>query len=229
MDARLLIIDDDVSLCELVKLILAKRGFQVEMAHDAISGLQKAYTYHPDLILLDVMLPGMDGWELLRRFREMSEVPIIVFTALNSAEDVIRGLDLGADAYLTKPVTGEELIARAQAVLRRASHSGTVKSGVTPPVCYGGLTIDFEKREVILDGERVDLTPKEFSLLSVLAQNHGCVLTSDYLLRNVWGPEYFCDLNYLRLYVRYLRRKLEKSQSKPQLICTVYGVGYRFG
>jgi DNA-binding response OmpR family regulator len=229
MDTRLLIIDDDVSLCGVTQVILTKRGFQVEIADDAISGLQKAYVYHPDLILLDVMLPSMNGWELLGRFREMSEVPIIVLTALNSAEDVIRGMDLGADAYLTKPVTGEELVARVQAVLRRASHSGSAKSGVTTAVCYEGLAIDFEGHEVTLDGERVDLTPKEFSLLSVLAQNHGRVLTSDYLLRKVWGPEYICDMNYLRLYVRYLRRKLEKSPSKPHLICTVYGVGYRFG
>ena len=229
MDTRLLIIDDDVPLCGLMQLILTKRGFQVEVAHEAISGLQKAYTYHPDLILLDIMLPGMNGWELLDRFREMSEVPVIMLTALGSAEDMIRGLDSGADAYLTKPVTREELIARVQAVLRRASHSSSVKRDVIPAVQYEGLAIDFEKREVTLDGERIDLTPIEFSLLSVLAQNHGRVLTSDYLLRKVWGPEYVSDANYLRLYVRYLRRKLEKNPSKPQLICTVYGVGYRFG
>jgi DNA-binding response OmpR family regulator len=229
MDTRLLIIDDDASLCGLIQLILTKQGFQVEAAYDAISGLQKAYAYHPDLILLDVMLPGINGWELLGRFREMSEVPVIMLTALSSAEDVIRGLDLGADAYLTKPVTREELIARVQAVLRRASHTGFVKRDVTPAVRFEGLSVDFEKREVTLDGQRVELTPIEFSLLSVLAQNHGRVLTSDYLLRKVWGPEYVSDTNYLRLYVRYLRRKLEKNPSKPQLICTVYGVGYRFG
>jgi DNA-binding response OmpR family regulator len=224
-----LLIDDDAEFCVYVQLLLSKQGFDVEVAHDAISGLKSGYANSPDLILLDIMMPGMDGRETLRRFREMSDVPIVLLTALSTEEDLIGGLELGADEYLTKPVTSGELVARIQAVLRRAARSSRSRRGAVPNFVHDKLVVDFDKREVTLAGERVDLTPNEFALLSVLARNHGRVLSQEFLLREVWGPEYIDDKNYLRLYIRYLRRKLEQDPSHPRMIHTEWGVGYRFG
>jgi DNA-binding response OmpR family regulator len=227
--ARILLIDDDVAFCDYVRMLLSKQGFDVEVAHDALSGLKLGYSWSPDLILLDIMMPGMDGRETLRRFREMSDVPVMLLTALSSQEDMIRGLELGADEYLTKPVTGGELVARIQAVLRRSVGSTRTRRRTSPSFIHEDLIVDFDRREVRLGGERVELTPNEFALLSVLVRNRGRVLSQEYLLREVWGPEYIDDKNYLRLYIRYLRRKLEKDPSHPRLIRTEWGVGYRFG
>lgn len=226
----LLLIDDDVSLCEALRLMLVGKGFQVEMAHDAISGLQKAYAIKPDAILLDLMLPGMDGWQTCRRFREMSDVPIIMLTALDSEENVVEGLNLGADDYIVKPVTADELAARVRAVLRRVSRASSGTSSKRDPIfTQDSLVIDFDKYEVTVDGKRVDLSPTEFRLLSVLVRYKGRVLPHEFLLTEVWGPEYAGEIDYLRLYISYLRRKLEKDPNKPGLIYNEWGVGYRFG
>jgi DNA-binding response OmpR family regulator len=224
-----LLIDDDPEFRAYIQLLLSKQGFDVEVARDAISGLKRGYATSPDLILLDIMLPGMDGRDTLRRFREMSDVPIVMLTALSSEEDMIRGLELGADEYLTKPITSAELVARIQAVLRRTSRSSRSRRGAVPNFVHDKLVVDFDKREVTMAGDRVELTPNEFSLLSVLVHNRGRVLSQDFLLREVWGPEYIDDKNYLRLYIRYLRRKLEPDPSHPRMIHTEWGVGYRFG
>lgn len=229
MADTLLLIDDDISLCEILRLTLTKRGFEVEVAHDAISGLQKAYALKPDLIILDIMLPDMNGWQTCRRFREMSDVPIIMLTALGSKENMVQGLELGADAYLVKPVTTEELMARIRALLRRASRSKLNENDHTSIFSYGNLVIDFNKREVTVDHKRVDLTPIEFRLLSILAQHKGRVVPHEYLLREVWGPDYVDEIHYLRLYISYLRQKIEKNSSKPRLIYNKWGVGYRLG
>lgn len=227
-----LIIDDDTLLCEALQLMLSKMNFEVEVAHDAISGLRRAYNFKPDVILLDIMMPSMDGWQTCQRFREMSDVPIIMLTALDSQENVVKGLDLGADDYIVKPVVADELAARIRAVLRRVSRS-------TPPNGNGNnrepiftqddLVIDFDKYEVTVDDERVDLTPTEFRLLCVLARYKGRVLPHEFLLTEVWGPEYVGEIDYLRLYISYLRRKLEKDKSKPSMIHNEWGIGYRFG
>jgi DNA-binding response OmpR family regulator len=227
--ARILLIDDDVHFCDYVRMLLSRQGFDVEVAHDALSGLKLGYSCNPDLVLLDIMMPGMDGRETLRRFREMSDVPVMMLTALNSKEDMIRGLELGADEYLTKPVTGGELVARIQAVLRRFDRSGPLRHRASLSFVHDDLVVNLDRHEVTLDGERVDLTPNEFALLAVLVRNRGRVLTQEFLLREVWGPEFIDDKNYLRLYIRYLRVKLEKDPSHPCLIRTEWGIGYRFG
>jgi DNA-binding response OmpR family regulator len=228
-----LIIDDDTLLCEALQLMLTKMSFQIETAHDAITGLRKAYNFKPDVILLDIMMPSMDGWQTCKRFREMSDVPIIMLTALDSQENVVKGLDLGADDYIVKPVIADELAARIRAVLRRASRStpsdGNGSGKREPIFTQDNLVIDFDKYEVTVDNERVDLTPTEFRLLSTLARYKGRVLPHEFLLTEVWGSEYVGEIDYLRLYISYLRRKLEKDKSKPSLIHNEWGIGYRFG
>lgn len=229
MSHKLLIIDDDVQLCELLQLMLAKMDFEVEIAHEAVTGLKKAYSLKPDAIVLDIMMPGMDGWQTCQRFREMTDVPIIMLTALGSEDEVIKGLNLGADDYLVKPVTADELGARVRALLRRVSRSRSQTSSREPILTHANLVIDLDKYEVTVDGDRVDLSPIEFKLLSVLAKYKGRVLPHEFLLTEVWGPEYVGEIDYLRLYISYLRRKLEQDPSNPDLIQNEWGVGYRFG
>ncbi|MFQ5577330.1 MAG: response regulator transcription factor [Anaerolineae bacterium] len=226
MTTTILLIDDDVSLCKVLQMALSKMDFKVEVAHDAVSGLQKAYAIRPEVVVLDVMMPSMDGWQACRRFREMTDVPIIMLTALGTQEYVVKGLNMGADDYIVKPVASEELAARIQAVLRRASRSNAARDNRKPILTEGSLVIDFDKYEVTIDGERVDLSPTEFRLLSVLARYKGRVLPHEFLLTEVWGPEYVGEIDYLRLYISYLRRKLKKD---PGLIHNEWGVGYRFG
>ncbi len=229
MAAKLLLIDDDLFFCQHLQMTLSNKGFQLEVAHDAISGLRKAYATVPDVVLLDIMLPNMDGWEACRRFREMSDVPIIIVSALGSTEEVVRGLDLGADSYLVKPVTAEELTARIRAVLRRSAVSNFNSDGRQAIFSFRQLVIDFDKRLVTTDGERVGLTPTEFRLLSVLTRHKGRVLSHRFLLFEVWGADYVGQMDTLHLYISYLRQKIERDPSKPSLIFNERGVGYRFG
>ncbi len=230
MAATLLLIDDDVLLCEAVQLVLTEKGFQVEVAYNAMSGLQKAYAIAPDLVILDIMLPDLDGWQTCRRFREMTDVPIILLTALSSNENVVQGLNLGADDYIIKPVTSEELAARIRAALRRAARwSANGHNCLEPVLVIDNLVIDFDKHEATVDGGRVDLSPTEFRLLSVLCRHRGRVLTHAFLLTEVWGPEYIDEIDYLRLYISYLRRKIKQDPSTPSLIHNEWGVGYRLG
>ena len=229
MAGKLLLIDDDPYFCQLIEVTLETEGFKVDVAYDAISGLRKAYATSPDLVLLDLMLPDMDGWEACRRFREMSDVPIIMLTALDSPEYAVQGLELGADSYLVKPVTVEELVARIRAVLRRAPSPKFDREGPPAILRYDQLMIDLDRRLVTVDGEPVELRPVEFRLLSVLAQHPGRVLPHNYLLREVWGPERKGGIHSLRLYISYLRRKIEPNPEKPSLILNERGVGYRFG
>jgi two-component system KDP operon response regulator KdpE len=235
MTETLLLIEDDITLCEALRFMLTKKGFTVEVANNAITGLQKAYAVKPDAIILDIMLPDMDGWQTCARFREMSDVPIIMLTALGSEENVVKGLNLGADDYIIKPVTAEELSARVRALLRRVSRSSgpgsssTSSNGRGPIFTYENLIIDFDKHEVTVEGNRVDLSPTEFRLLAVLVRHKGRMLPHEFLLTEVWGPEYVGEIDYLRLYISYLRRKVEKDPSKPNLIHNEWGVGYRFG
>lgn len=231
MSANVLLIDDDVDLCKVMSLALTKLGFEVETAYDAISGLQKAYAMRPDVVVLDVMMPDMDGWQACERFREMTDIPIIFLTAMGNQSDIVKGLNLGADDYIVKPVTAQELGARVRAVLRRSAQGGNGTSGKspTPILRFGDLMIDFDKYEVKVGNKRVDLSPTEFKLLSVLTRYKGRVLPHEFLLTEVWGPDYVGEIDYLRLYISYLRRKLEKDPSQPRLIHNEWGVGYRFG
>jgi DNA-binding response OmpR family regulator len=230
MTDALLLIEDDLSLCQMLQFMLTKKGFQVEVANSALTGLQKAYAFKPSVILLDIMLPDLDGWEACTRFREMSDVPIIMLTALGSAENIVKGLNLGADDYIVKPVTAEQLAARINAVMRRAFRSKSAgQQGQNSIFAYDNLVIDFDRHEVKVGGEGVCLTPTEFRLLSVLVQNKGRVLQHEFLLREVWGTEYTNEVEYLRLYISYLRRKLETDSSRAHLIQNEWGTGYRFG
>jgi two-component system KDP operon response regulator KdpE len=229
MNAKVLFIDDDIQLSEMVELVLSELGFQVELAYDGTTGLRKAYEVKPDIIVLDIMMPGMDGWQTCQRFREMTDVPIIMLTALGSQDNVIKGLNLGADDYLVKPVTAQELAARIRALLRRVSRTNGNGQKKQPILTQDNLVIDLNKYEVTLDGERVDLSPTEFRLLSVLAKYKGRVLPHEFLLTEVWGAEYAGEIDYLRLYISYLRRKLERDPSNPTLIHNEWGIGYRFG
>ena len=226
----LLIIDDDVMWCDALKNLLMIKDFKVELAYDALTGLQKAYTLKPDAILLDIMLPGMSGWQVCNRFREMSDVPIIMLTALSSTQDVVQGLGCGADDYIVKTVGNGELVARIRAVLRRIRPSYKGSNGYQETVFqHDNLVVDFHKHRILVDNNPISLTPTEFRLLSTLVKHKGRVLPHNFLLKQVWGPGYEGDLICLRMYIGYLRRKIEKNPSEPRLIQNEWGVGYRFG
>ncbi len=222
--SKILVVDDDESLLSVVESALKREGFDVITATDGSEGLRSAFQNHPDLVILDIMLPGMSGLETCRRLRELSDMPIIMLTAMSRESDIVRGLTLGADDYVTKPFSIDELIARVYACLRRGRgrHTGEKSSVIT----VGRLTVDFARRKVTIDGEQVELTPTEFQLLSYLVRNRGVVIPHQRLLKEIWGPEYADQLDYLRLYVRYLRRKIERDPSKPEIIKTEWGVGY---
>jgi two-component system KDP operon response regulator KdpE len=222
--ATILLIDDDQDLLGVLKIALEQEDFKVVTAIDGSQGLRAAYDSHPDLIILDIMMPGVDGWETCRRLRELSDVPIIMLTAKTMALDAVKGLALGADDYVTKPFDTSELIARVQASLRRAELRDT--SDKPAIILSGELQIDLAARRVIISGEPVDLTPTEFRLLAYLARNRGRVVLHQTLLREVWGPEYADELDYLRLYVSYLRHKIEKDPANPEIIKTAWGQGY---
>ena len=223
-----LVIDDDQMWCKALSLTLTKKGFQVDVAYDGISGLQKAYSTNPDVILLDIMMPGMDGKEVCTRFKEMADVPIIMLTALNSPGQMVEGLDLGADDYVHKTVAPEELVARIRAVLRR-THGTQISNGRDSIFKHEHLFVDFNKREVMVNNERIDLSPTEYKLLSTLVRYRGRVLPHDFLLSEVWGAEHIGETRALRLYIGYLRRKIEKDPANPALIVSEWGIGYRFG
>ncbi len=222
----ILIIDDDQDLARIVQLSLDREGYHCVIATSGLEGLQEAYRVQPDLVILDIMMPGMDGWEVCRRLGEMSNVPILMLTAKGTEADIVKGLQIGADDYLTKPFSVAELIARIQALLRRA----TSQLQTDKPAIFSirNLTIDFNRRLVMRDGKLVDLTPTEFKLLECFVTHKDRVLPHRFLLTEVWGSEYIDETNYLKLYVRYLRRKLEEDPANPQLIVTEWGVGYRF-
>jgi DNA-binding response OmpR family regulator len=230
MKKSILIIEDDFIIQESLLVMLSRIGYEVETATTAIDGLQKGYSLKPDLIILDVMLPGMDGWQLCERFREMSKVPIIMLTALGGEDDIVKGLGLGADDYLIKPVTMAILAAKVKAVLRRAyNENGPSINERKNALEYEGLMIDFDKHEVTLSEKRVDLSPTEFKLLSYLMRYKSRALSKEFLLTQVWGPEYAGEPDHLRLYISYLRKKIEENPARPKFIQNVWGVGYRLG
>lgn len=226
MRTKVLVVDDDEEIAELVSRWLKIKGYEAVTARDGSDGLRQVYKERPGLVILDIMMPGMDGWSVCRRIREMSDVLIIMLSAKAETEDRIMGLDLGADDYLTKPFESNELLARVAAILRRAESSQDWGPSIFEA---DGLAVDFRNRQVLRDGQEVKLSPKEFKILAYLLQNSGRVATQDQILSHVWGPEYAgAAPGYVKLYVRYLREKLEKDPSRPRLILTERGVGYRF-
>ncbi len=228
---RILVVDDESHIVELVRFNLEKEGYNVISAQDGLKAYKMAAEYKPDLIVLDVMLPEMDGFEvcrLIQKDSQMSEIPIIMLTARSEEIDKVLGLEIGADDYITKPFSPRELIARVKARLRRIT-ARQHNSEITGPVIrINGLIIDPDRFEVIIDGTRLELTPKEFELLRILAKNRGRVLSREFLLENIWGYEYIGDSRTVDVHIRHLRQKLEADSANPGFIETVRGVGYKF-
>ncbi|MCB9437696.1 MAG: response regulator transcription factor [Anaerolineales bacterium] len=225
MSEKILVIDDEDTTVQLISIALERKGFEVIKAYRAEDGLRKAYRTHPDLVLLDIMMPNMDGWEVCRRLRELSDVPIIFLTAKSEVRDVVKGLEMGADDYIVKPYDSDELVARIRAHLRRAP-----KPSVSEELVFdsGNFRINFLNREVWVNGKLVHLTPKEFKLLAVLVRNAGRVISRADLVKEAWGPEYIDATDSLKLYIHYLRQKVEVEAENPAYILTSRGVGYRF-
>ena len=223
---RVLVVDDEPRLIHFIRLNLEHDGFEVIEATSGSQALTAMRDRLPDLILLDVMMPDLDGFETLQFIREISTVPVIMLTAKGEEEDRVRGLELGADDYIAKPFSPREMVSRVKAVLRRTeSPSAPVHERIQVD---DRLTIDFDRREIFVDGKLVQLRPTEFKLLYHLVKNAGWVVPHDQLLAKVWGYEYREETHYLRLYINYLRQKLELDPSNPRYILTERGVGYRF-
>ncbi|MDR1953133.1 MAG: response regulator transcription factor [Clostridiales Family XIII bacterium] len=225
---KILIIEDEKSISDIVKFNLTKENFKTDTAYDGHEGLEKALAGDFDLILLDVMLPGIDGFEICKKLRERSAVPIIMLTAKEEEVDKVLGLELGADDYITKPFGLRELIARIKANIRRTAMSDdspTVSAGARD---FANLTIDMDRYEVRKDGQPLELTLREFELLRYLAEREDKVFSREELLEDVWGYEYYGDIRTVDVTVRRLREKLEDDSSNPKYIMTKRGVGYYF-
>lgn len=222
----MLVVDDEKRYRELLDMNLSRRGYHVLQAVDGLSALNAVELEEPDLVVLDLKLPDMDGYEVCRRIREHSTVPIIMLTARAEQEQKIRGLKVGADDYITKPFSAEELLARVEAVLRRTEAARG--ASVSPAFNGGDLHIDFDQHRVTLRGQEIDLSPGEYRLLQQLAANAGRVMFQDELLRRVWGPGYSGATALLQTAIRRLRRKIEDDPASPHYIVTKRGVGYLF-
>jgi DNA-binding response OmpR family regulator len=226
MTTKVLLVDDDAGLLSLLGQYLRDQDFQIFEASNGAMGLRLAYEQHPDLVLLDVMMPGMDGWEVCARLREMTHVPIIMLTAKATEADKLRGFRMGVDDYVTKPFSFAELVARIQAVLARAESPGRKEAA---PMIYGDLVLDRERYRATMEGRIIDLTPTEFRLLEALVRREGRVATEAELVQEVWGAYRQDDTALVRRYILMLRRKLEADPSNPNYILTVRGFGYRLG
>jgi DNA-binding response OmpR family regulator len=219
--------DDDPQLLRLITRNLQMEGYDVLAASDGQQALELIENNAPDLVLLDVMMPRMDGFTVCYRVREFSAVPIIMITARGQDQDKVRGLDLGADDYLTKPFSVDELLARVHAVLRRAQFTASEQSqGLRATTKTGNLVIDYLQHQVILHGREIALTPNEYHIIAYLAQNVGRIVTQDLLLEHVWGPEYLGESHLLQVNINRLRRKLEVDATQPRYILTKSGLGY---
>jgi DNA-binding response OmpR family regulator len=225
-DMTILIVDDESRIRDFVRMNLELEHYRVIEASDGVQALDQLRENLPDLIVLDVMMPEMDGFETLQAIREVSTVPVIMLTVRQGEQDKIHGLDLGADDYLAKPFSPRELLSRIRALLRRSLMAPPSRK--TEIVVDPDLSIDFARREVVVRGKKVVLRPTEYRLLYHLVSNAGRLLTHETLLSKVWGREYRDEAHYLRLYITYLRQKLEKDPAHPQYILTERGVGYRF-
>lgn len=224
---RVLIVEDDPTVADVVSRYLEQEGFTSEIVSKGSDALARARRLPPDLVLLDLMLPGMDGLEVCRLLRAEQTVPIIMLTALGEEGDKVLGLETGADDYIAKPFSPKELVARAKAVLRRASSPLADPEGMVESMAFDGLEIDPAAREVRTDGELVQLTSREFDLLLFLAARARTVFTREELLENVWGYR-FGDTSTITVHVRRLREKIERDPTSPRHLVTVWGVGYRF-
>jgi DNA-binding response OmpR family regulator len=223
---RILVVDDESRMINFIRMNLELEGFQVIEAGNGLEALDMLRRHIPDLIILDVMMPQLDGFETLRMLREFSNVPVIMLTAKGEEEDKVRGLELGADDYITKPFGAREMVSRAKAVLRRINSVAEPSEAILQ--VDPRLAVDFNKREVIVVGEHIKLRPTEYRLLYHLIENAGWTVPHEQLLAKVWGYEYRDETHYVRLYVNYLREKVEEDPSNPKYILTERGIGYRF-
>ncbi|HFD39787.1 MAG TPA: response regulator transcription factor [Anaerolineae bacterium] len=222
----ILVIDDHPDVLAMLRAILTAEGYDVLVARDALSGLRAAYQNHPDAILLDIMMPQMDGFEACRRLRDMTDVPIIFVTAKGTIEDVVKGLSLGADDYIIKPFDRAELLSRLHASLRRAHSSDDSDGGLLFP--NESVILDCDRHELVIEDRTVYLTPKEFEVLRLLIRHAGKVLSPDALLTRVWGPEWIGEPDLVKQYIYRLRRKIEPDPKSPRYLHTVRGAGYYF-
>ena len=220
--ARVLVVDDEPQILRALETTLRVEGYEVETAETAEDALARAAMRPPEAIILDLVLPDGSGTDVCRELRTWTQVPIVILSAVGDEREKVAALDAGADDYVTKPFSADELLARLRAVLRRAAPAGT------PVMEVGELRIDLEKHAVFRNGERLQLTPHEFSLLRLFAENEGKLLTHRMILQQVWGPSYQTESNYLHVYVSHLRRKLEHDPTRPRYILTEPGAGYRF-
>jgi DNA-binding response OmpR family regulator len=235
MAEKILVVEDEISLQETLAYNLKRQGYEVETASDGTSALDEARRVHPDLIVLDVMLPGIDGFEVCRILRQDMNTPVLMLTARDDEIDRVVGLEVGADDYMTKPFSMRELLARVKAMLRRVrmlreeiSANAAAAPTAAQTITYGDLVIDPTRREVRLSTLPVPLKPKEFELLLFLAQHRGQVLTREFILERVWGWNFIGDSRTVDVHIRWLREKLEIDPSSPIRLITVRGVGYRF-
>jgi two-component system KDP operon response regulator KdpE len=226
MDPKVLVIDDDLGLLTMLRLGLELQGFDVTTACGGKEGLRRAYQTHPDVVVLDIAMSEMDGWTTCERLRQVSDVPVIMLSGKTAKADIVKSLSMGADDYLTKPCSLNELSARINSRLRRSVRSATAEK----KAIYddGHLHIDLHKELVLKDGELVELSPTEYRLLAHLVQERGHIVSHRDLLTSVWGPEYPDELRYLSVYIRYLRRKIEHDPSNPRYIQTRWKLGYLF-
>lgn len=232
MAQRILVVEDEPTLQETLKYNLEREGYQVNVIGDGVKALESARNTHPDLIIMDIMLPGMDGIEITRILRHESSIPIIMLTAKDEEIDRVLGLEIGADDYLTKPFSMRELVARVKAQLRRVR---MVKSAVQQPVgeddhilTFGNLTLDINRREVCLGEHTLSMKPKEYDLLLYLVNHKNHVLSRERILEKVWGWDFHGESRTVDVHIRWLRKKIEPDPSDPKRIVTVRGVGYRF-
>lgn len=225
---KVLIIEDEKSISDIIKFNLTKEGFEVDTAYDGQAGLDKALTVKPDLILLDVMLPILDGFQVCKKIRETNSVPILMLTAKEEEVDKVLGLELGADDYITKPFGMRELIARIKANIRRTDFIANLQDAPSNVQDFGNLAIDLNRYEVRKNGTALELTLREFELLKYLAERENKVFSREQLLEEVWGYEYYGDIRTVDVTVRRLREKLEDDSSDPKYITTKRGIGYYF-
>lgn len=224
---KILIIDDDRDLAGMVELLFLTEGAEVRTAADGREGLKIFYSFRPDVVILDVVMPELNGWETCHQIRLMADTPIIMLTTMSDDQDIVRGLEYGADDFVTKPFSPEVLKARVAAVMRRVK---TESEQLSQPHLYQDeyLTIDLKQRQVIAGGEPVKLSATEFTLLSFLILNPNRILSYQQILVNVWGPEYQDSVDYVHVYLSHLRRKIEQDSKNPRYLQTEHGIGYRF-
>lgn len=221
---KILVIEDEDSIRESLAFLLTKEGYQVEAVSSGTEAIDQFEKFNPDLILLDIMLPGLSGVEITKKIRQTSQTPIIMLTAKDTELDKVLGLEIGADDYVTKPFSGRELLARIKALLRRSNEPTNLEAALK----VGPIEIDQERHQVFIRGEETSMPLKEFELLLYLAQNSGRVLTRNQLIDRIWGSDYFGDTKTLDVHVKRIRSKIEKDPANPKYLQTVRGVGYKF-